>query len=216
MWNKDWFRHLVFVGVLVGIPLLAFVGVEAYHTVNKQLPVINPHDDEEGVHKIPEFSFTNQQGKTVELEGLKGKIFVANFFFTSCPSTCPPMMKQLERVQDSFSDNPNVRIISHTVDPKRDTVAALKEYAEKYRVKNGFWHLVTGDKKSLYLQFRRGYDVAALEGEDDSPAGFIHSSKLFLVDEKQRIRGYYNGTETEPVNQLIADLKFLLNKRKPS
>ncbi len=213
MINPNWIKQALFFGILLGIPLLAFLGVQAYQQWDNSLPVINPDGTEEKPHTIPEFSFTNQAGKTVTLDDLKGKIFVANFFFTSCPSTCPPMMEQLTRVQDQFRDNPEFRIISHTVDPKRDTVEALREYGKKYGVQKGFWHLVTGSKKSLYLMARNGYGVASLEG-GNSPAGFVHSSKVMLVDRKQRIRGFYDGTKKEAVDRLINDIEYLLKQSK--
>ena len=212
MFKKEWSNSGLLIGILVGIPLLAFLGVQAYQTMNKKLPVIDPDKQDQEVHTIPQFSFVNQNGDSVTLDDLKGKVYVANFFFTSCPSTCPPMMKQLKRVQKQFKGNANFRIISHTVDPKRDTVATLRTYADNHGVKDGFWHLVTGKKKPLYLMARNGYDVASLEGQDGSPAGFVHSSKVILIDRNQRIRGYYDGTKESQVDELIKDIKFLLEQ----
>lgn len=209
----DWLRQALFIGVLVGIPVLAFLGVEAYQKIDRSLPVINPEQDNKDTHTVPEFSFRNQYGKTVNLDTFKDKIFVANFFFTSCPSTCPPMMEQLTRVQEKFKQNREFRILSHTVDPKHDSVEDLLAYGKEYGAREGFWHLVTGTKKDLYLMARKGYDVVSLEGDGDGPAGFVHSSKLILVDRKQRIRGYYDGTKKADVDQLMKDITLLL---KPS
>ncbi len=208
--QREWIKQALFIGVLVGIPVLAFLGVKAYQKMDKSLPVINPGQDDGKTHTISEFSFTNQYGEKVNLDTVKDKVFVANFFFTSCPSTCPPMMEQLTRVQEKFGENPNFRILSHTVDPKHDSVEDLRAYAQKYGAEKGFWHLMTGTKKALYLKARKGYDVVSLEGNKDGPAGFVHSSKIILVDKKQRIRGYYDGTAKADVDRLMNDITFLL------
>lgn len=208
----DWLKQNILIGILIGIPLLAFLGVQAYQKLDDSLPIINPDPDSKETHKIPEFSFTNQYGEPINLDTFQDKVFIANFFFTSCPTTCPPMMEQLTRVQEEFSENPDLRILSHTVDPRNDTVEALRAYGKEYEVQKGFWHLVTGSKKALYSMARNGYDVVSVEGDKDGPAGFVHSSKLILIDRKNRIRGYYDGTRASDVDRLMNDLKFLLKE----
>ena len=215
MSQQSWFRYFGLLGLLIGIPALAFVGVEAYNSLNRSLPVINPDPDEADTHQIPEFAFVNQNGDTVRRADFEDKLYVANFFFTACPSTCPPMMKNLTRVQERFANKEAVAILSHTVDPKHDSVEALKAYAREYGVQEDQWDLVTGRKTPLYNMARSAYDVVSLEG-GDGPAGFVHSSKLILIDRQQRIRGYYDGTEKEAVNELIKDIAFLLKQPQTS
>ena len=211
MGKRAWLRYALLLGLLIGVPALAFVGVEAYNSLNRSLPVINPNPKEEQTHRIPAFAFVNQNGDTVRQADFKGKVYVANFFFTACPSTCPPMMENLTRVQKRFQDTGQLAILSHTVDPKHDTVEALHAYAQEYGVREDQWDLVTGSKASLYTMARNAYDVASLEG-GDGLAGFVHSSKLILVDRQQRIRGYYDGTEKQAVNELMKDIAFLLKQ----
>lgn len=211
MLKQDWLQYLMLVILLVGVPGLAFLGMEAYNNINQSLPIEDPDPNDGKPHFVPEFAFVNQKGDTVTQEAFKDKVYVANFFFTACPSTCPPMMNNLTRVQKRFKDHDSFAILSHTVDPKHDTVEALQDYAKEYGVNVSQWDLVTGEKTPLYNMARNGYDVVSLEGEN-GPAGFVHSSKLILVDQKQRIRGYYDGTEKEDVNRLMDDVQFLLNQ----
>jgi protein SCO1/2 len=214
MINREYLQYVLLVGLLIGVPALAFVGMEAYSNWQKSLPIEDPEPNDGKTHTIPDFAFVNQLGDTVTLADFTDKVYVANFFFTSCPSTCPPMMKNLTKVQEAFKQNDHVAILSHTVDPKRDTVEALKAYAEEYGVNAEQWDLVTGKKAPLYNMARNGYDVVSLEGSGRGPAGFVHSSKVILVDRKQRIRGYYDGTEESAIDRLIKDIRFLLKKSK--
>ena len=117
-------------------------------------------------HKVPYFSFTSQENKEVNHTTVDGKIYVANFFFSRCPSTCPSMMSSLLRVQDFFSDNPEIKILSHTVDPEYDSTYVLKTYAEKFGAKQDFWHFLTGAKEDLYEIARCGYFIVAKPSED--------------------------------------------------
>lgn len=178
-------------------------------STNSELPVLGP----EG-HQVPAFSFVNQNGDTTGSELLQGKIFVADFIFTSCPGICPKMTSEMKRVQEAYAGNENLKLISFTVDPERDSAQALATYMELYDVDPDVWTMYTGNKKKLYQLTRSGFYITAVEG-DGGPEDFIHSEKLVLVDTEKRIRGYYDGTDPESVDQLITDIeKLILNPKK--
>lgn len=159
-------------------------------------------------HTIPDFSFVNQNGETITQETTKGKIYVADFFFTTCGSICPKMSSQLAVVQEKLKEMNDVLILSHTVNPENDSVEVLKAYAKEYGALDGRWHLLTGDKKELYDIARNGYMVNALEG-DGGPDDFIHSEKFILVDKNRNVRGIYDGTDTKDVLRLVDEIKVL-------
>lgn len=159
-------------------------------------------------HTIPEFSFTNQHGKQLASGDVEGKIIVANFFFTSCPTICPKMTSALAYAKNKLKDHKQVVFISHTVDPKRDTVEALAAYAKKAHADEN-WHFVTGEKEDIYKHAVKGYLVGAQE-DVLAPGGFLHSELVVLVDNKGRLRGYYNGTDLEEINRLIDETKVLI------
>ena len=159
-------------------------------------------------HTIADFEFLGHTGKKVTHETFADKIYVADFFFTHCPGICPKMTSQLQRLQFEYRDDDEVMILSHTVDPVRDTLARLAEYAENYEVDSSKWLLVTGDKVDLYRQARQSYKITATEG-DGGEEDFVHSEKVVLIDKDRIIRGYYDGTDTLDVNQLMRDIKIL-------
>ncbi len=168
---------------------------------------------------IPDFELINQSGGKVNRASLSGKIHVADFFFARCPGICPKMSSQLRRVQDAFLNNPEVMILSYTVDPKNDTVAALQHYADQYGAKAGKWHLLTGEKSEIYNLAYYGYRVTAKEDDTTSinlEDQFVHTDKFVLVDKEGVIRGYYNGTDTEEVDKLIGEIKILLYEYRNS
>ncbi|MEP7265446.1 MAG: SCO family protein [Bacteroidota bacterium] len=159
-------------------------------------------------HTIGDFSFISQDSSLITQETVKGKIYIADFFFTTCKSICPKMSNNLMRVQNEFSDDADVLLISHTVDPENDTPPVLAEYAEKHHVIKGKWFFVTGDKKQLYDVARNSYYITAMDG-DGSADDFIHSEKIVLVDKERRIRGFYDGTDYMEVTRLIEEVKVL-------
>jgi protein SCO1/2 len=168
---------------------------------------------------LPQFRMTDQTGGAVTRETVEGKIHVADFFFARCPGICHKMSSQLQRVQEAFLNNPEVLILSYSVDPKHDTVAALQNYAEQYGAKAGKWHLLTGEKADIYHLAKRGYYVTAKE--DDTTATsiedqFVHTDKFVLVDREGVIRGFYNGTDPEEVDKLILEIKVLLHENSTS
>ncbi len=159
-------------------------------------------------HTVKPFLFTNQYGEKVTEETIKGKIYVADFFFATCESICPKMSTQLVTVQNVFAKDDSVLILSHTVNPMHDTVEVLKKYAERFGAIKNKWHLLTGNKKEIYDMARYSYLVNALE-DDGSAEGFLHSELFVLIDTKKRIRGFYDGTDSVAVAKLIADIKLL-------
>lgn len=138
-----------------------------------------------------------------------GKVYVADFFFTRCPSICPVMSRQMLRVYNAYKGDGRVRFLSHSIDPKHDSVAVLKRYADGLNITAAQWHLVTGDKDAIYVLAQKGYIVPAVYGTG-LPQDINHSGHFVLVDTKRRIRGYYLGTDATEVDKLIADINILL------
>lgn len=166
-------------------------------------------------HTIAGFRFLNQDSTWISNETFDGKIYVADFFFTSCPTICPIMKTQMVRIYEEFEGNPEVALLSHSIDPEHDSVAVLRDFSERLGVESSQWHFVTGDKDDIYDLGETSYMVVA--GEDETaPGGYIHSGAFLLVDKQRRIRGVYDGTIEEEVDQLIKDIKKLLNEDKKS
>lgn len=164
-------------------------------------------------HTIADFSFTNQNGKTITQKDYEGKIYVADFFFTTCGSICPKMTTNLEDVQKAFANNPKVMLLSHTVFPETDSVSVLKDYAIKHNVDDNKWNLVTGDKKEIYTMARKSY-LAVKLGKPDELYDMVHTENFVLVDSKRRVRGFYDGTNKEEIQKLIEDINWLIEDEK--
>lgn len=162
--------------------------------------------------KIPDFNFINQDSQVVTNQNFAGKIYVSDFFFTSCPTICPRMKSQMLRVYEEFKENKGIMLLSYTIDPKHDSVAILQEYADKLGVSSEKWHFVTGEKDSIYA-IAQNYLVTAMEDEKEA-GGFVHSGAFILVDENRHIRGIYDGTNQEQVDRLLKDISLLLNESK--
>jgi protein SCO1 len=162
--------------------------------------------------RIPDFAFINQDSQQVTNQTFAGKIYVTDFFFTTCPTICPKMKSQLLRVYEQFKDEPRVLLLSHSIDPVHDTVAVLRDYAQRLQVSSNKWHFVTGDKDAVYDMAMK-YLVSAKE-EGSEPGGFLHSGHFVLVDENRHIRGIYEGTVAESVDQLMGDIQVLLKENK--
>jgi protein SCO1/2 len=166
-------------------------------------------------HKIAPFAFTNQNGKKITQEDYKGKIYVADFFFTTCQSICPKMSKNMAWLQEQIKNMPNVMLLSHSVTPDIDTVPVLKAYAEEQGAIDGKWNLVTGDKKDIYYIARKSY-LAVKTTTSSELYDMVHTENFILVDKKGRIRGFYDGTnldradkDAKNVKQLLEDIKWL-------
>ena len=165
-------------------------------------------------HRIADFSLTNQNGKTVTQKDFKGKIYVADFFFTTCPNICIAMTDNLLKVQEKIKNNPNVMLLSHSVTPKIDSVPQLKKYAIEKGVIDKKWNLVTGDKKEIYDLARKSY-LAVKEDGDGGPFDMIHTENFILVDPDRRIRGFYDGTDLEEIQRLLEELEILIQEYFP-
>ncbi|XOV91938.1 MAG: SCO family protein [Bacteroidota bacterium] len=164
-------------------------------------------------HTIRDFAFEDQDSNLVTNETFKDQVYVADFFFTTCPTICPKMKQQMLRVYDAYKNEPEVAILSHTIDPKHDSVAVLKEFANKLEVETDKWHFVTGQQDSIYDIAETSYMVVANE-DDNAPGGYIHNGAFLLVDQNRRIRGVYDGTVPEQVDILINDIRRLINKNE--
>jgi protein SCO1/2 len=159
-------------------------------------------------HAIAPFQFVDQDSTIITNADFGGKIYVADFFFTSCRTICPIMKTQMLRVYDATKDMPEVLLLSHSIDPEWDTVALLHDFAARLGVQSNRWHFVTGIKDSIYKIAQTSYYATAMEDRTE-PDGFIHSGAFLLVDRKGRIRGKYDGTREDDVNRLIGDIKKL-------
>lgn len=202
--------------------VISAVAISLFYTVlkpKKTLPIFNPADVNPELvdstvqyvrkyHTIADFSLVNQNGKTVTQEDYKGKIYVADFFFTTCGSICPKMTTNLVQVQKAIGNNPKVMLLSHSVTPEIDSVSVLKAYALKNGVNDAKWNLVTGDKKDIYALARKSY-LAVKMGKPSELYDMVHTENFILVDTKRRVRGFYDGTKKEDIEKLIADIEFL-------
>lgn len=159
-------------------------------------------------HTIAPFQFINQDSAIITEAAVANKIYVADFFFTSCRTICPKMKTQMLRVYDSIQAMDDVIILSHTIDPEYDTVGLLRDFAERLGVTSAKWHFLTGNKDNIYELAQTSYFATAMEDKTE-PDGFIHSGAFVLVDKDRRIRGTYDGTQEEAVNRLIQDIKRL-------
>ena len=161
---------------------------------------------------IPNFKFQTQSGDSLELDSLHGSIYVADFFFATCPGICPKLSNSLERVQQAFIRDNNFRIVSFSVDPAKDSVPALRAYASAHNAIPGKWFFLRGSKENIFQLAKTGFSLTAKNDEDGGPEAFIHSEKLVLVDQNGNIRGYYSGVDSMRVNKLMGDIVLLLKE----
>lgn len=161
------------------------------------------------IHKIPNFKFMNQEGKEITQKAYEGKIYIADFFFTSCPGICPRLAKNMGKLQEVFKNDSDVLLLSHSVTPEKDSVSVLKEYAIENNVNSKKWNLVTGNKKEIYEIARNAYfaDEDFVKTQDES--AFIHTENFVLIDKKGRIRGVYNGTLSVEIDRILRHIKLL-------
>jgi protein SCO1/2 len=204
---------------LTGIVILALLfGACKNNNAKKTLPIYGQREaitksvngqqvTDTAYQTIPAFKFVNQYGDSTGSKNLEGKIYVADFFFTSCPSICPIMQRNMLNVYKAFKDSADFKIISFTIDPKHDTVPALKNYADKLGISGNSWWLLLGDKDTVYNLAAKSFLVSV--SEDSTVAGYIHQGYFVLIDKEKRVRGSYDGTDMKQVNQLIEDIKTL-------
>ena len=160
-------------------------------------------------HHIADFSLTNQDGKTITQANYENKIYVADFFFTTCGTICPIMTTNMKKIQKAILLDDDVMLLSHTVTPKIDTVAQLKRYAVEKGVLSHKWNLVTGPKKDIYNLARKSYLVAKYDPTKDDAYGMVHTENFVLVDKQKRIRGLYDGTDDDDIERLLEDISSL-------
>ena len=202
--------------------VFSFITISLFYNVlkpAKTLPVYNPADVNPELvdstvqyvskyHTIDNFSFVNQNGKTITQKNYEGKIYVADFFFTTCSSICPKMTSNMEDLQRAFINNPKVMLLSHTVTPEIDSVPVLKKYAVSKGIDDSKWNLVTGDKKEIYSLARKSY-LAVKLGKPKELYDMVHTENFVLVDTHKRVRGFYDGTKKEEIKRLIDDINWL-------
>lgn len=216
--------------LIVGIIVVVSIGI-GYQLIKpsdkKVLKVYNPididsdlvEDDIERIgygHTIQTFSFTDQNNKPFGSKDLKGKVYVAEYFFTTCGTICPIMNEQMQRVQQKFRGNKDFRIVSITVDPEQDSVPQLFQYAKIHQADNNQWHFLTGKKEDLYKLARRSFFLlkpSAVRNQGDVGSDFIHTNYFVLVDQESQIRGYYDGTSEKAVDTLLTDIDLLLENK---
>ncbi len=218
------YKYRIFIGIFIVFSAITLTLFYNALKPQKTLPIYNPADVNPELvdstvqyvskyHTIADFSFTNQNGKTITQKDYEGKIYVADFFFTTCGTICPKMTSNLEEVQKAIINNPKVMLLSHTVFPEVDTVEALKAYAIKHGVVDSKWNLVTGDKKEIYTMARKSY-LAVKLGKPSELYDMVHTENFVLVDAKRRVRGFYDGTKKEDIQKLIEDINFLSNQKQ--
>lgn len=159
-------------------------------------------------HTIPAFRMLGQDSTWISNSTFNGKIYIADFFFTSCPSICPIMQKNMLKIYKEYKDSPDIAFLSYTIDPEHDSCSKLKRYSGQLGVDSKKWYFVTGSRDSTYLLAEKGY-YATARADSTAPGGFVHSGGLILVDKSRRIRGIYDGTVEDDVQKLAADLKVL-------
>jgi len=166
-------------------------------------------DSSQKIHTIPHFAFTDQDGKTISSETMAGKIYLTDFFFTSCPGICKKLTTNLLAVQKEFMNDANVSILSHSVTPDIDSVARLQQYAKDFGIISSKWHLLTGNKDSIYTIARRDYFADEDLGVQKDVNDFLHTENVLLIDKYRRIRGVYKGTSPLEIQNLVTDIHLL-------
>ncbi|MBF8962077.1 SCO family protein [Pontibacter sp. FD36] len=212
-------------GILLLVPLLIFIFIgsfgEHHYTLRKYFPQVTAtgevQRDAKGdtlFNQVPAFQLTSQQGQAISQKDLDGHIYVADFFFATCPDICKAMSSQMVRVQEAFQDEEQVKLVSFTVNPEYDTPEVLSEYGDRYGADPAKWYFLTGDRDKIYTLAQKGFylPVMKVEGQQD----FIHSEKFMLVDKDRYVRGIYDGTDKEDVDRLILEIKVLLDEYSKS
>lgn len=206
--------------------VFSIIGVGVFYFLlspQKKLPIYSPSDVNPRLvdasmqhiqknHTIANFSLIDQNGKIITQKEYQNKIYVADFFFTRCGTICPIMSTNMRRLQDAFKNDSSVMLLSHSVTPEMDSVPVLKEYALHKGAIDNKWHLVTGSKKHIYELARKSY-FAVLDEGDGGDQDFIHTEQFILIDKQKRIRGYYDGTNSEDVNRIIEDIAILQQEK---
>ena len=213
-------KKVLFLAVFVVLGIIGTYIFVVKPQTKEELPIYNPVDIEEDLvdpellrvgmgHKIGDFSFQNQDGKTITQDVVKNHVYVAEYFFTTCKSICPIMNNQMQRVQKAYKDEDAFKILSFTVDPEIDTVAQMKWYADSHGAIKNKWHFLTGEKEELYQLARKSFFLlkpSEVPKLGDGGSDFIHTNNFVLIDRLGRIRGYYDGTDEDEVNGLCEEI----------
>lgn len=207
---------IVLIGSFIAYPLLK---------KEQRLRIFSPNDinpllvdaemlNKDGEHTIADFTLYNQDGKTIRLDHLRGKIYVADFFFTTCGNMCPKMTSQMERLNEEFANDDDFMLVSHSVTPEIDSIPVLKAYAIEHNAVAPKWHLLTGKKEDIYKLARQSYFSVKDQWKGDL-GDFIHTENFVLVDKEGRIRGYYDGTDPADVDKLMTEVAILKKEYEP-
>ena len=216
-------RDFISIGLIL---VFSTATISLFYTILKPietLPIYQPAEVNEKLvdssiihvskyHKISDFILTNQNGKEITQADYKDKIYVADFFFTTCQDICPVMTKNMYELQEELKNDNEILLLSHTVIPEFDTVKRLKEYAIENNVDDSKWNLVTGDKKQIYELARKSY--LAVEDSNFNEFDMIHTENFMLIDKEKQIRGFYDGTNSEEINRLLKDIEILKQSYK--
>jgi protein SCO1/2 len=225
--------YRTFIVLFLIVSIAIFFGIYSLQTPKKILPIYSPRDINPELvdstvqhigndHKIADFSFFNQNGKLISQKDYENKIYVADFFFTTCPTICPKMTNNMVWLQNQLKKYPDVKLLSFSVTPDIDTPEVLKKYALEKGVDDSKWNLVTGDKSAIYYLARKSY-LAVKTGKPDELYDMVHTENFILVDKNKRIRGFYDGTnldqpsedgKTKNMQQLLADIIWLTENQK--
>ena len=208
---------------LISAALLALLATSCEENSSKDLSVLGPYEIHDAIvdgqmqldtiyTQIKQFEFYDQDSNVIDHNTIEGKVYVTDFFFTSCPTICPKMKQQMLRIYDEFEDEDDLILLSHSIDSVRDSVARLNTFAKKLGVESSKWHMVTGNRDSIYGMAKH-YMIAA-QKDDLAPGGYAHSGAFLLVDKNKQIRGIYDGVDPESVDELMDDVKRMLNKEQ--
>ena len=215
LFRKRDFITVVFITVFGAVSITLFYFIL---TPEKTLPIYQPYEVNEKLvdssisyiskyHKISDFELINQNGEIITQEYYKNKIYVADFFFTTCQSICPIMTKNMLEIQEQLKNDKEILLLSHTVTPEIDSVQQLKKYALENRIDDDKWNLVTGEKKQIYDLARKSY--LAVEDSEFGDFDMIHTENFMLIDKKRQIRGFYDGTDKNEIIRLLSDIEIL-------
>ncbi len=221
--NSRGIKNLILLFILLFVPVLAYLLLKTGTNHYMPLPVYGERYVEERMvdgelqldtvyHTLGNFKLVNQFGDTITQDSLENTLYVADFFFVTCPTICPKMSTQMARLQEKFQTTPRVKFLSFTVNPEVDSVPVLAEYGKEYGAMRSKWHLLTGNKAHIYDLARRDYLVNALQG-DGGPEDFIHTELFVLIDKDKHIRGFYDGTSAGAVDTLIDEMKVLMKEQ---
>ncbi|OIQ25048.1 MAG: hypothetical protein BM555_06860 [Crocinitomix sp. MedPE-SWsnd] len=211
-------KHLFFASVLLIFGSCGETNTNTTEEITEDsytpFPYLGQHEvdfgsDDTIYHTVPSFVFTNQDSVIITNDDVKGKVHLAHFFFTSCPAICPATVAQMQRLQEMTSDVEELVILTHTIDPARDTILKIRDYIEEREINTHNWHFLRAEREYTHTLAKEGYMINAMEDEE-ADGGFLHSEHFVLIDREGHVRGLYKGTDTEEVDQLAKDIKILI------